>query len=235
MDKIGIIQPGRIGDLIICMPIAKHYADLGYEVHWPIMKEYYTHFKDVNNYVKYISMDVTSTGIAAIKAREYCTINGIKMLDICFGGFGGDNENDRLWRKSGLSFDKFKYQLAKVPFEKKWQLDIVRNQERERGLYDKLVTSIPYSVLHTIASQKNVSNTNQILTDKYDLKPTIIISNITDNVFDWLMILQQAKKLCLIDSCFLNLVNQMNFTYAEECYIIRNIVLPEIKGNWRIL
>jgi hypothetical protein len=40
MKKLGIIQPGRLGDLIICLPIANFYYERGYRVFWPIFHKF---------------------------------------------------------------------------------------------------------------------------------------------------------------------------------------------------
>lgn len=34
--KLTIILSGKIGDIIICLPIAKYYYDKGYTIYWPI-------------------------------------------------------------------------------------------------------------------------------------------------------------------------------------------------------
>lgn len=39
--KCVIIQPGKLGDIIICAPIAQYYADKGYEVYWPVFDNFY--------------------------------------------------------------------------------------------------------------------------------------------------------------------------------------------------
>ena len=39
--KCVLVQPGKLGDIIICAPIALHYAEKGYEVHWPVFDEFY--------------------------------------------------------------------------------------------------------------------------------------------------------------------------------------------------
>ena len=39
--KAVLIQPGKLGDIIICAPIAKHYSEMGYEVYWPVFDNFY--------------------------------------------------------------------------------------------------------------------------------------------------------------------------------------------------
>ena len=35
-----MIQPGAFGDIIVCAPIAKAYSDAGYDVYWPVRKQF---------------------------------------------------------------------------------------------------------------------------------------------------------------------------------------------------
>ena len=53
MKTVGIIQPGRLGDLIICLPITKYYHSKGYKVVWPVFKNYIDMFKEAVDYVKF--------------------------------------------------------------------------------------------------------------------------------------------------------------------------------------
>jgi hypothetical protein len=53
---------------------------------------------------------------------------------------------------------------------------------------------------------------------------------------DWLLTLERASKLILIDSCFANLVEQMNLT-NDKAVILKNSVAhtPVFKNGWRFL
>ena len=43
-EKLGIIQSRGLGDIVISLPIARYYYDQGWEIHWPICREFLTHF-----------------------------------------------------------------------------------------------------------------------------------------------------------------------------------------------
>jgi len=45
-----IIQPGKMGDLVITTPIAKYYSELGYDIVWPVFDNYRNYF-DAFDYV----------------------------------------------------------------------------------------------------------------------------------------------------------------------------------------
>jgi len=54
MKNLGIIQPGRLGDIIICLPIAKFYNEQGYKVYWPIFENYIPIFSEAIDYVHFL-------------------------------------------------------------------------------------------------------------------------------------------------------------------------------------
>ena len=41
IKKAVLIQPGKLGDILITAPIAKHYCEMGYEVYWPVFDNFY--------------------------------------------------------------------------------------------------------------------------------------------------------------------------------------------------
>ena len=54
---IAIIQPGKIGDIIICLPIAHYYQRRKQEVLWPMHKSLVPMFEAAVDYVKFIPVD----------------------------------------------------------------------------------------------------------------------------------------------------------------------------------
>jgi hypothetical protein len=56
--RCAIIQPGKLGDIIICAPIAQYYADKGYEVYWPVFNEFYNTVKRFD-YVTPVNLGVS--------------------------------------------------------------------------------------------------------------------------------------------------------------------------------
>ena len=227
MKTLGIIQPGRIGDIIICLPIAKHYHDLGYSVKWPISKSYINHFKDYIDYVEFIPItdDVWSSVNDSRSVTKDCT----KVLELAFS-YPNTPKTTSLFDSGDIPFDKLKYQLAEVPFEKKWSLQVTRNKENEEALYKRIVTNEKYVVEHFEGSgykrEINIDNVGN-----FDI---IKISNLTDSIFDWLMVLERSKKLILIDSCFANLVEQLNLPNTKY-FLLRSPykITPTLKNEWK--
>jgi len=55
--KAIILQPGKLGDLIITIPIAKYYNSLGYEIYWPVFDNFIP-FLSRFDFIKPISFNI---------------------------------------------------------------------------------------------------------------------------------------------------------------------------------
>jgi hypothetical protein len=200
---IAIIQPGKIGDIIICLPIA-HYFHRRQEVIWPIHKSLAPMFEAAVDYVKFIPVDSYELGASMAAIEPY---QPSRVLPLAFG-FQGYQRLTRLWIESNKPFDEYKYQVAGVPFDQKNKLVIRRNQQREEALYEKLIQRDTYHVVMTNASDRSITvepSPEEAPGDRVE------ITNQTDSVFDWLLILERASAYFMIDSCMVNLVSQMGF------------------------
>lgn len=225
-------MPGKIGDIIISLPIAKYYYDKGYEVHWPIYNHLISHFTQGHiNYVKFIPVPFTSS---IPVSRQISKDVGGEILDMSFTSHGcWDNENSKKFLgQKEKSFDVFRYFLADVSIEEKWKLSIERNLDREKQLFNHLVKQDEYVVYQFIGSDQRRS----IPLDNKDNLQLIEIKPYTDCVFDWITVLEKAKYLVLIDSCFSNLVEQLNME-NKKYFIQRNefIKTPKLKNEWKYI
>ena len=150
MGKIGIIQPGRLGDLIILLPAIKYYADRGSEVYWPVFDTYVDMFKEVVNYANFIpiSNDVYKCIPESYQKLKELNIENIK--DIAFTFPGSTATEEYVKRGDGLEdpFDMIKYDMLDVPFDEKWNLNLNRNLEIENNLFNKLVKQPKYAVVN---------------------------------------------------------------------------------------
>lgn len=247
-EKITIILPGKIGDIIICLPIAKHFHDVGYDVHWAVYNHLISNFnKGHIDYVTFIPVNF----ITAIKdSHDIAKQIGGEVLDLSFTCHGcWDNQNSKTFlNQRERTFDEFRYHLANVPFEKKWDLSIIRNKNRELELYSKLVDYKKYNEKFVVF-QNQASDTN--VNFKLDLQgrnyQVIELKPYTDCVFDWITLLEEAKKLVLIESSISNLVDQLKIktdkillmkkNYYRDKLDGRDLYLgtPILKSNWRIV
>ena len=239
MNKtLGIIQPGRIGDLIISLPIAKYYHDRGYKVVWPIAAPFVKSFSFAADYVQFIPVrhSHVSDTTEWHKTSEWILnqFDCDKKLDLLFN-MTDTEVASRGWKESKLNWDEYRYKLAEVPFDEKWNLVINRNKERELRLYDTVVKQDKYIVAHTQASavRRTIELSQEILSE-YQV---VNLTQITDNIFDWTMVLEKAAKLILIDSCFANLVEQLGIGGSNKVLLHKgqDFALPIMRSKWRVV
>ena len=228
--KYCILQPGQLGDIIICLPIAKKLFDQGHEVFWPIWEDLYNNFtKGHIDYVKFNSVPKTENWYS--ESLQVCKNNNIIPVDVSFTQLGTWNtENTKKFRSQNeLSFDAFKYKLANVDFSEKWNLSITRNLEREEDLFSKLVKHPEYATIHQVGTEfkRNIQFNNPKSIDIIEIKP------FTDCIFDWIKILENSKYIIMIDSVFANLTEQLNIQNKKYFVKLQEFRLtPVFKNNW---
>jgi ADP-heptose:LPS heptosyltransferase len=241
--KLGIILPGKIGDIIICLPIAKHYYDHGYDIYWPIYNELINNFNDYINYVKFIptySPDRITESFNLIKQHN------CEVLDLSFtspGSWHNENTKHYLSQKE-RSFDEFRYFLANVDFQKKWTLSIERKFEREEALYYNLVKKSRFCLIQKHSSDSKIEK--DIDVSNYEGQ-IIEINPYSQSVFDWIGIIEKAERILLIESCFTNLIEQLKIKNNKQILVLKNDYygetlidghpkgLPRFKNNWKIV
>lgn len=229
--KIGLIQSRGIGDIIIALPIAKYFHEQGHEVYWPIDERFISTFRPAAEYANFIPFKFEHNLDGFIQTpTRLLKESGCDRVIPLYSYLSGTNYNVPILYNS-LKFDEYKYAVAGVPFNEKWKLTLQRDNDREKSLSDQIVKSANYVVVHQVGSNYK---TNVTVPSQYRHYQRIEINEATDNVFDWLSILENAKLLVLIDSCFANLVDQLGFS-NEKYFLFRSEVrfTPVLRGSWR--
>lgn len=232
MSKIGILLPGRIGDIVICLPIAKHLHDSGHEVYWGVWDNMLSNFDKGNiDYVNFFGVPFDSNCNARI-IDKFNSI-GCEVIDLSFNNIGSwDNENTKAFRESNLPFDEFRYNIANLTIDKKWPLHINRNELRENKLYDIVVKQDDYAVVHLQGStgRKNINLDNRNNLQIIEIQP------MTDCIFDWVKVIEGAEYIICFDSCFANLVNQLEID-TKKIFLTRSRSreTPALSSDWKIL
>ena len=130
--RLLIDQPGKTGDVLLCLPIAKHYS-YNYDVEWMIPEKYHGLFKYVD-YVKPITR----------RMGKYD-----KVVDMSFGLSRGRVQ--MWWLRNREKYDSFvtaKYELAEVDINERWNLQYKRDERKEQELFEKVLSKI-YSLSET--------------------------------------------------------------------------------------
>jgi hypothetical protein len=209
--QMKILQIGRLGDIIIVIPIAKWFADRGYQVIWPVCSEYLPLLTKHVPYVQAIDLGAHQGDRFKIldlyKSALALPVNGNTLNLSC--GFSDPNI-DQDWLRSGLSFDRWKYQHAGIPIEEKYNISMDRNIEREHQLYQQIVTTDNYVVTH---SQGTRGHVNFNIPNAIEVRP---VEGYT--LFDWITILQLSEKIFCVDSCVANLVNQFGINMEKRFF-----------------
>jgi len=232
-QRIGLIQSRGLGDIIIALPIAKWYHQLGYRVLWPIDEKFHSSFKNTIDYVDFIPFKFEAT-LAGFYTNPLKILHENKCVKIItLYSYLSKFPIHRIDLYASLTFDQYKYAISNVPFEEKWHLIIRRNKNREDNLFNKLVDQENYIV---IQEQGSNFKSNPIIPNEFKNYKKIYINESTDSIFDWLKVIENAKSVFLIDSCFANLVEQLNlkidkyFIFRSQCNFT-----PIMKSQWKFI
>jgi hypothetical protein len=218
--KTLIIQPGRWGDILINLPIAKHFDEQNHLVYWLCPGKYHDVFRNIDY----------ATPIENVGSLQFDDV-----IDLSFG-FGGKPEN--WWRENKANFESFiaaKYYLAGVNMQLRWQLQWKRNEAREQALYDKVVgNKESYTLTH------EDTHIGRFLYVEVDNKvPFVPVDDF--NVFDWYKVIENADEIHCIDSALSNFIEvvpefrlidkKIYLSKREPNYYLRSIY----RNNWTIL
>lgn len=231
MKTVGILQPGRLGDIIICLPIAKFYSEQGYKVYWPIFENYVTMLTEVVDYVHFLP--VTSDVYSCVwQARgTFMNYEVTNVIDLAATFPGSTVTEQYVSEGDGFGkekFDEFKYKLAKVPFNKKWDLQYNRNIKAEQNIYDLYVKSDKYDLVNLTHSRGKVNK-------KVESKFQLIELNEKHNLFHWRKVFENAQNICLVDSAISNFVEQLNIPANKVLIKKQDQPIATYKNNWKII
>ena len=244
--KRGIIQSRGLGDIIIALPIARHYYDQGDEIVWPICAEFYASVKDTAPWVNWVSIETDPQGDFFLKTPLSIFAKWGVDPDEALYLYQYLNSNPELTDPEQfniLKFDQYKYAVAGVPFIKKWDLGrcVARSNEREMALKDQLSKAYdlqqPFCVAHLTGSNARV-DTDIV---RAFIDPAVGIINVdlhlTDCVFDWIGILERAHSIVCLDSVFANMVDQLAINKPALYWIRRSSWdLTPVQGqSWTIV
>lgn len=233
--RLGIIQSRGLGDLVISLPIAHYYHKQGWDIYWPICEQFISSMQPAAPWVKWIPIPTDPQGLffydVPVQRLKNFAVDEILCLYQALTGHDFHEEKYFQYTK----FDQYKYIKAQVPFLNKWTLAecITRNPGREQALYDKIISNPNYVVYHREGSDHTANIDLSVIPDNWQ---TVEITPITDSVFDWLLILENAQSLILVDSVYSNLVDQLNI--GDDRYFVQRShigLTPVLGGNWHWL
>lgn len=237
--KRGIIQSRGLGDIIIALPIAKYYHDQNEEIYWPICEEFYSSVVDAVPWVNWIKITTDSAGKffydTPLVELEKAGVDSEDILYL-YQFLSNQPELTDPELFACLKFDQYKYWVSGVPFLKKWNLSecITRNPKREAALLKKLKITGDYAVVH-LKGSNCVANLD--LSWIENLAIVNVDEHLTDNIFDWIGILESAKVFVGIDSVFANLVDSLQLNIPEKYWLRRSgwDLTPVLGMEWLMI
>lgn len=235
MKRVGLVQTMSIGDIIIALPIAKWFADRDAEVYWPVREDYLPFLEPAAPYVHFLPVhgDGAAADIFVHRPKALLAERRCDEIYVLYNAMLGDLsliQHAEFTRH--LKFDEHKYAVSMVPFDEKWHLRIERDRGREERLYEALGIRGPYVCVH---SRSRDFAPPIVLPEAWRRDYQIVeISERTDSPFDWISTLERASELLLVDSCFSNLVEQLNLRNAKTLILRSRVELtPVMKNDWR--
>ncbi|PCI30376.1 hypothetical protein COB55_00205 [Candidatus Wolfebacteria bacterium] len=239
------ITKGKMSTVILC-----HHLGLGDHVMCHgIVREYCKKYSKVlifskpHNYdsVSFMFRDIANLAIAKgddTTMKEFIQLNtskfqGLKYDEVKAIGF------QHLNRESGIPLEWQFYQIAGVPFEKKWSSFFInRDIEREKALFEKIAPKEDYVFLHEDTSRKYIIKRNLINKNYALVTPGI---ELTSNFSDYCSIIEKAKEIHVIDSSFMFLIDCLPYNNPDQKLYIHRYArennewqLPILKKDWHI-
>lgn len=184
-------QPGKHGDVLICLPLAYELAQ-DYRVTWELPQRYH-HLLERAPYVR------------AVEKADPTTFD--RVLDLGFG-LGTAPDVEAWWRRERPRFASFvaaKYELARVPLVRRWELrykrDAAREAEVERYVH-QLTGGRPYALLHRVTDY----GTPPVMKPQGGLVEVELAQLPGCCLLDWRTAVAGAAEVHCIDSALANLV-----------------------------
>jgi hypothetical protein len=226
-----VVQPGKLGDILITSTIAKYYYEKGYEIDWPVFDNFYSaisRFKFVNP-IKFDKL-LDGNKYYSSKRMSFLEPNANAMaeaffdslyekidkdqydlvIDPCFSFPGHSNrENNRKtneYSMQGKNWIELKFDLTSTPLSQRWNFQYERQPEKEEELlkFIKQFAKKKYgSESYTIVH----SYGNLLSLTSLKVNNPINFSFIKGyEIFDWLKVLENSESIVCCDSSLCNFV-----------------------------
>jgi hypothetical protein len=204
-ERLVINQPGKVGDILKVLPVAKWYHYKGFQVEWNCPVEYHSMF----SYVDYVK--------PVLFPDQSC-----KVIDLSFG-LNQKTALHRMWMNRKPTLDSFvtlKYELSEVPVSECFKLKYKRDEIKESALYDhfKITDEVPYILFHGSSDYGTPVDRLDTSIRVIDFKP---VEGFT--IFDWRKVIENAHEIHCIDSSLLNFVDVIDTDCKLVYYITSKV------------
>jgi len=220
-----------LGDHIICNAIIRYYSQK-YDYVYNFVKpqnfqNVYHMYRDLTN-LKLITMNMSDIDffIKVSPNNNYLIVGHQKLHEI-------------LKTTNNKTFDEIFYEMARVPFEEKWnRFYFQRDLEKEKEAFNKIgiKENEEFIFVHDDKNNDRVIDENFINKDLKIIRP----ADYKDiRLFDFIHIIENAKEVHCMDSSFSCLIDTMqikNDNLFMHLYVRKdNSPPPKFKLNWKII
>ncbi len=228
--RIGLIQSRGLGDIVIALPIAKYLFDRGNEVLWPIHEDFVPSFRAAAPYVEFIPIKSDRLYSMYEVPLERLQSRGCERIVPLYSRLTDRDDIVNKRFAASFRFDEYKYAVAGVPFREKWNLSLVRNREREERLFQEVYPGRDFVVCHLQGSSVKANLDVEAIARG---RAVVGITSRTDNILDWISVIERASLRIMIDSCFSNLTEQLQIP-GPKIFIRRSEMAftPVMLGDW---
>lgn len=142
---------------------------------------------------------------------------------------------------NGTTFDCAFYKQVGLNFNKRWtDFYVKRDKEREEMLFKKLELPDNYIFVHDDSSRMFFIKKEYILRpDTYIVRP---VASLTNNIFDYLTVMERAAEIHCIDSCFkimldsiIDRTSELFFHFNLQGNIIKDRTYAQSRLPWRVI
>lgn len=233
MNTLLLVQPGPYGDIFVCAPIAKWYADRGYRIYWPARKEFHSVLSGFD-YVTPIFLREDKLHVDWLRSDVMKIIPMFGLHDKVVNL--ADRGPHKTAQKYNENFELCKYRIAEVPFDEKQKLTFTRNIEKEQDLYDMLAPKKgePYAIVHSVDSRMEEASVPEI--NKTVVKVSVVPGY---DIQDWFLLLSKASEIYCVESAMHQFVDGIISKVTEDRYLLRRPAVEEgtrftVSKGWKL-
>lgn len=234
MSSIILYHHLGLGDHIMCHGIVREYCKKYEKVAIFALPQNYPSvsfmYKDLKNLTVIKGDKIFAQNFISANASkptnekyDYIKIIGFQSLD---------------WH-STIPLEKQFYDIAGVDLSKKWDnFFIERDLQRERALFEQSAPKEDYAFVHD-----DVKRNYKIKEDKIgkNLKISKPNPELTNNIFDYITIIENAKEIHVIDSSFMFLIDCLKYKNPDQKLFIHRYArendswkLPILRKDWQV-
>lgn len=233
MSSILLDFHNKLGDTLICNGLVREYCKKYSRVGIFCIPRYFAS-------VSFMFRDVQNLQIEMVKdhrRKQY-----FRWLNIFrFGNSHYDEirtiQNDP---ETGIIAERQLYALAGIPHEKKWgSFFVERDFPREESFLARVAGATPCVFMHDDSIYKSAIDPAKITS------PHAVVHadpKLTDNIFDYCTLIEQADEIHVVDSVFMFLVDLLPYSNPRQKLFVHRYArhnppwnLPVLKKKWTIL